>query len=360
MAEEFRKRIEKEVETALEKDEVETYEIRLEERRFRKLRKIVLPEKVRIEKLSDLIINEGLKDNPSIMLFGRSQTGKSTFAYIVTREIAPSGLVVYVDSEGNLPWRLPENVIYIPKSFLPFDEVARTEFVINTIHELYNLFKKAKAVNTVETILQTLGIKMKIDYVKETKTFKCRIEDGEEFNVSKFLVIVDSLSGLVSPKRGIGKESEKAFARRELLDKVSQVVAYLYNLYRLPSAFLVIQHLRSDPMLVTKAIEDVKKLEKYRNKHVRTILDIEVQDRLFYQEPKGESIRYLLKETFFSELIDRKPDSLTFTYFTWRSRLYGIARELARITLFTDGKARIELKVKGEISIKRSLDIEYT
>lgn len=368
MVEEIRRRIEKSIEEDVEETSGE-YEVKLrrkptvkvEERRIE--RRIIVrkpkPDKIYISKLSDFVINDALRDNPSIMLFGPPRSGKTTFAYLVANEVSiDNGFVIYIDSEGNVPWEFNQNVIYIPNHFLPDEPKNRGVVVEDMIDILREAFTKAFKIGSHEVDLY--GLNLTLTYDKSAKTFIAKLGKDVEFPIKKFLLVIDSLGKLIPIYSGLGKETEESKIRSRLLDRCAHLVTYLYNEFDIPSAFIAIQHLRSDPMLTTKIIEEARKNPKYRGKSIRSIRDVDIEDRLLLLEPKGESLRYILKETWYCEAINVTSDSITFSYWTWRSRFLPNVIEMFRITLSRGSEtAKVDLKVRGEISLKRRLEVEY-
>ncbi|RLE55443.1 MAG: hypothetical protein DRJ40_08290 [Thermoprotei archaeon] len=256
----------------------------------------------------------------ALMLFGGTRTGKTTFCYVVVREaVEKYGLdAVYIDTEGNLHWKLPPKALYYRVSGL--DDLNA---VINEVHR---------------------------------KLIR------EEIGQNGLVVVVDSLEAPVLRSAGSSRSfyyRAQAFMTRTVLgDRLIAIANEYSKKYDKPFTILITEHARSEiglSRLIEQAVSSARG-EEGEGRRSRFIRPEEVppEIRLLYTRPKGGSLLYLIKDIWVTEQLEAYADEsgykrTTCGVYAWGSRAYARMERVATLNIETipeRGRRRVRITYK--------------
>lgn len=245
-----------------------------------------------------------------LLLYGLTGTGKTTFCYALAREAVNYGVdVVYVDTEGNIHWRIPDKVMY---------------FNVGGLDDL-------KAVVS--------------DIVKRVKS--------EELGKDGLLLIIDSIEAPIVRKasRAAGfHERAAAYLERAGIGSRILDLALEFRDRKKPFTAVFVEHARS-PIGMTRVLEQVAK--KYlERRRVMTPEELPPEIRLLGMVPKGGSFLYFIKERWVTERLeaDVREDyrRTTFGIYAYSSRCFAPMERIMTLTIETIYGRGIRIRYKIE------------
>lgn len=248
-----------------------------------------------------------------VAVFGRTGSGKTTLAYILSEDAVNKGIdVFYLDTEGNVHWRLDERVNY---------------YRIKSLEELRSKLYE----------------------------IKYGAERGE-YGKNGLLLIVDSIEAPVlrSMGRSMASRTSAMVERVHIIDYIKAMCERLSVIERgevvRPVNALIVKHMRTEIGLtrileraLTEEAETEERAEEGRPRKVRRIItpeEVPLEVRLAYINPTGGRDLYLLKEIWVCDIAKtvNKPDGYRLTqcnFYAWRSRCFGKLENIFNISIET-------------------------